>query len=57
MDLHRHINQRTVTPVSGGYTIASAASKLPLTTPSNANGALITQQAASDTALQKWNIG
>ncbi|MFD5922494.1 RICIN domain-containing protein [Kitasatospora sp. NPDC058201] len=52
-----HVNQRwTIASVNGGYTIASADSKLLLTTASTANGALITQQAASRTALQKWNI-
>ncbi|MFE2722611.1 RICIN domain-containing protein [Kitasatospora sp. NPDC059327] len=53
-----HANQRwTITPVSGGYTIASADSKLLLTTASTADGALITQQATSGTALQRWTIG
>ncbi|MFB8237551.1 family 20 glycosylhydrolase [Kitasatospora purpeofusca] len=50
-------NQRwTITPVSGGYTIASAKTKLLLTTASAADGALVTQRAASPNTLQKWTI-
>ncbi|MFB8237549.1 RICIN domain-containing protein [Kitasatospora purpeofusca] len=52
-----HVNQRwMIASVNGGYTITSADSKLLLSTASTANGALITQQAASRTALQKWTI-
>ncbi|MGV9266944.1 family 20 glycosylhydrolase [Kitasatospora sp. NPDC003701] len=51
-------NQRwTATPVSGGYTLASAKSGLLLTTASTADDALVTQQAASGSALQRWTIG
>ncbi|MFC9331575.1 M4 family metallopeptidase [Kitasatospora sp. NPDC057015] len=51
-------NQRwTVTPAtSGGYKIASKSSGLLLTTASTTNGALVTQQADTDTALQRWTI-
>ncbi|MFD8972639.1 M4 family metallopeptidase [Streptomyces sp. NPDC059593] len=51
-------NQRwTVTPASsGGYKIASAKSGLLLTTASTVNGALATQQADTDSALQRWMI-
>ncbi|MFE2726140.1 family 20 glycosylhydrolase [Kitasatospora sp. NPDC059327] len=50
-------NQRwTVTPVSGGHTITSVKTGFLLTTASTADGALITQRAASRTALQKWTI-
>ncbi|MFE0464381.1 family 20 glycosylhydrolase [Kitasatospora sp. NPDC058965] len=47
----------TVTPVGGGYTIASAKSGLLLTTASTADGALVTQQANTGSALQTWTLG
>ncbi|MFJ9952898.1 RICIN domain-containing protein [Kitasatospora sp. NPDC091207] len=51
-------NQRwLVTPVSGGYRIVSRKSGLLLTTASAANGARVTQQADSGSALQRWTIG
>ncbi|MFI6318249.1 RICIN domain-containing protein [Nonomuraea sp. NPDC050556] len=50
-------NQRwVVTAVSGGYKVASQKSGLLLTTASTANGALVTQQADSGSALQRWAI-
>src|SRR5258708_5481439 len=46
-----------VTPLAGGgYTIASVKSGLLLTTASTANGALVTQQANTNSALQHWTI-
>ncbi|WP_406193248.1 RICIN domain-containing protein [Kitasatospora sp. NBC_01560] len=51
-------NQRwLVTPVGGGYRIASAKSGLLLTTASTADGAKVTQQADSGSALQLWTTG
>ncbi|MEV4897725.1 RICIN domain-containing protein [Nonomuraea sp. NPDC055795] len=52
-------NQRwVVTPASGGgHTIAARHSGLLLTTASTADGALVTQQAGSGSALQRWTIG
>ncbi|MFC9331580.1 RICIN domain-containing protein [Kitasatospora sp. NPDC057015] len=48
----------TVAPASsGGYKIASKNGGLLLTTASTANGALATQQADTDSALQRWTIG
>jgi alpha-L-fucosidase 2 len=51
-------NQRwIVTPVSGGqYTIASQRSGLLLTTATTADGALVTQQADTGSALQRWSL-
>ncbi|MFI6602552.1 RICIN domain-containing protein [Nonomuraea sp. NPDC050536] len=50
-------NQRwVVAPVSGGYAIASQKSGLLLTTASTADGALVTQQADTGSALQHWTI-
>ncbi|GIG61535.1 hypothetical protein Lfu02_59070 [Longispora fulva] len=40
----------------GGYTLASKSSGLLLTTASTANGALVTQQADTNSALQHWTI-
>ncbi|PYC78261.1 hypothetical protein C7C46_16515 [Streptomyces tateyamensis] len=52
-------NQRwTVTPVAGGgYTVASQKSGLLLTTASSTDGALVTQQPDTGSALQHWTIG
>ncbi|MER5863208.1 family 20 glycosylhydrolase [Kitasatospora sp. NPDC002040] len=52
-------NQRwQVTALTGGgYTLASARSGLLLTTGSTANGAPVTQQADSGSALQHWVVG
>lgn len=52
-------NQRwTVTRLaSGAYTVASVKSGLLLTTASTANGAAVTQQPNSGSALQQWTIG
>ncbi len=47
----------TVTPVTGGYTIASAKSRLLLTTASTADGSPVTQQTGNGTALQTWTLG
>ncbi|GIG62504.1 galactosylceramidase [Longispora fulva] len=50
-------NQRWIaTPVTGGYTLTSQSSGLLLTTASTADGALITQQANTNSALQHWAI-
>ncbi|MFE3106044.1 family 20 glycosylhydrolase [Kitasatospora indigofera] len=52
------LNQRwqAVALAGGGYTLASAKSGLLLTTASTANGALVTQQADTNSALQHWTI-
>lgn len=51
-------NQRwLVTPVSGGYRIASGKSGLLLTTASGTDGARVTQQADTGSTLQRWTIG
>ncbi|MFJ8441469.1 RICIN domain-containing protein [Kitasatospora griseola] len=51
-------NQRwIVSAVSGGYTIASQSSGLLVTTASTANGALVTQQPDTGSALQRWTVG
>ncbi|WP_308130202.1 RICIN domain-containing protein [Kitasatospora aureofaciens] len=52
-------NQRwTVTPgTGGGYTFASQKSGLLLTTASTGDGALVTQQPDTGSALQRWAIG
>ncbi|MET9735622.1 RICIN domain-containing protein, partial [Streptomyces sp. NPDC006458] len=42
---------------SGEYTIASAKSGLLLSTASTANGAKVTQQADTGSALQHWTVG
>ncbi|HEY3479100.1 MAG TPA: RICIN domain-containing protein, partial [Streptomyces sp.] len=48
----------TVTPQSGGaYTVASVNSGLLLTTASASDGALVTQQPDTGSALQRWNLG
>ncbi|MFE7627427.1 RICIN domain-containing protein [Streptomyces sp. NPDC057509] len=48
-------NQRwTATPTTGGHTLTSKSSGLLLTAPSPADGALLTQEAASATAVQAW---
>ncbi|MEV6010337.1 RICIN domain-containing protein [Streptomyces sp. NPDC051976] len=48
----------TVTQQSGGaYTVASVKSGLLLTTASTTDGALVTQQADTGSALQRWTIG
>ncbi|MCZ4098416.1 RICIN domain-containing protein [Streptomyces sp. H39-C1] len=48
----------TVTPLAGGgYTVKSVKSGLLLTTASTADGALLTQQADTNSALQHWTIG
>jgi hypothetical protein len=50
-------NQRwTVEPATGGYRVRSLSSGLLLTTASTSNGALVTQQPATDAALQVWAI-
>ncbi|MFC9330716.1 RICIN domain-containing protein [Kitasatospora sp. NPDC057015] len=50
-------NQRwVVTAVTGGYTVASKSSGLLLTTASASDGALVTQQADTGAALQRWSI-
>ncbi|MDH6709474.1 hypothetical protein P3T27_006222 [Kitasatospora sp. MAA19] len=50
-------NQRwLVSPVAGGYTITSQQSGLALTTASTADGALVTQQPDTGSALQIWSI-
>ncbi|MET9618735.1 RICIN domain-containing protein [Kitasatospora indigofera] len=50
-------NQRwVVTAITGGYTIAAKSSGLLLTTASATNGALVTQQADTGSALQHWTI-
>ncbi|MCX5208499.1 family 20 glycosylhydrolase [Kitasatospora sp. NBC_00240] len=52
------LNQRwQVTPLTGGgYTLTSAKSGLLLTTASTTNGALVTQQTNTNSALQHWTI-
>ncbi|OKI12575.1 hypothetical protein A6A07_16910 [Streptomyces sp. CB03911] len=52
------LNQRwqVVALSGGGYTLASAKSGLLLTTASTANGALVTQQNDTNSALQHWSI-
>ncbi|MGV9631201.1 RICIN domain-containing protein [Streptomyces sp. NPDC003487] len=42
---------------SGAYTVASLRSGLLLTTASTADGAAVTQQPDSGSALQQWTIG
>jgi hypothetical protein len=46
-----------VTAVTGGYTITSKSSGLLLTTASTSDGALVTQQPDTGSALQHWTIG
>ncbi|GAA5020792.1 RICIN domain-containing protein [Kitasatospora paranensis] len=46
-----------VTAVTGGYTITSKSSGLLLTTASASDGALVTQQPDTGSALQHWTIG
>ncbi|QMU71204.1 RICIN domain-containing protein [Streptacidiphilus sp. P02-A3a] len=47
----------TVTELlSGGYTLTNVNSRLLLTTASTANGALVTQQPDTGSALQQWTI-
>ncbi len=51
-------NQRwLVTAATGGYRIASQRSGLLLTTASAADGAAVTQQADTGSALQRWTVG
>ncbi|GLW72758.1 hypothetical protein Kpho02_50570 [Kitasatospora phosalacinea] len=51
-------NQRwVVTAATGGYSITSKSSGLSLTTASTADGALVTQQADTGSALQRWTLG
>ncbi|MER5911444.1 RICIN domain-containing protein [Streptomyces sp. NPDC001982] len=51
-------NQRwTVTAVPAGYTLTSLKSGLLLTTASTADGAPVTQEADSGSALQHWSLG
>ena len=46
-----------LTPLSGGgYSISSSVSGLLITTASTASGALVTQQANTNSALQQWTI-
>ncbi|MER8185227.1 RICIN domain-containing protein [Kitasatospora sp. NPDC094015] len=45
-----------VTPVTGGYTVTSQATGLLLTTASTSDGALVTQQPATGSTLQRWTI-
>jgi hexosaminidase len=48
----------TATPLAGGgYTLKSVKSGLLLTTASTSDGALVTQQADTNSALQHWTIG
>lgn len=48
-------NQRwSATPVTGGYRLTSKSSGLLLTAASTTNGAPLTQQAPSATAVQTW---
>ncbi|WP_326657079.1 RICIN domain-containing protein [Streptomyces sp. NBC_00385] len=50
-------NQRwTATPAAGGYRLTSRSSGLLLTAASTTNGALLTQQAPSTTAVQTWSF-
>ncbi|WP_234371453.1 RICIN domain-containing protein [Streptomyces sp. XY431] len=49
--------QWVVTAVAGGYTIASKNSGLLLTTASLSDGALVTQQPDTGSALQHWTVG
>ncbi|WP_371618986.1 RICIN domain-containing protein [Streptomyces sp. NBC_00454] len=42
---------------NGAHTVASASSGLLLTTASSGNGALVTQQPDTGSALQQWTIG
>lgn len=55
---HGGSNQRWVVTAlaGGGYTVASLKSGLLLTTASTANGALVTQQANTNSGLQHWSI-
>ncbi|MFD0351069.1 RICIN domain-containing protein [Kitasatospora aburaviensis] len=41
---------------NGSYTVISAGSGLLLTTASTANGALVTQQADTNSPLQQWSV-
>ncbi|WP_412543379.1 RICIN domain-containing protein [Longispora sp. K20-0274] len=52
-------NQRWIVTAlaGGGYTITSKSSGLLLTTASTSDGALVTQQADTNSALQHWAIG
>ncbi|MGW0122062.1 family 20 glycosylhydrolase [Streptomyces sp. NPDC003327] len=52
-------NQRwRIAPVTGGgHTLTSVKSGLLLTTASTANGALVSQQPANGSALQRWTVG
>ncbi|WP_034594560.1 RICIN domain-containing protein [Hamadaea tsunoensis] len=52
-------NQRWIVKAlpGGGYTVASQRSGLLLTTASSTDGALVTQQADTGSALQHWTIG
>ncbi|MFG2825448.1 RICIN domain-containing protein [Kitasatospora sp. NPDC048365] len=51
-------NQRWIlTATSGGYKVTSQKSGLSLTTASAANGALVTQQTDTGSALQRWTVG
>ncbi|AYG78992.1 Extracellular exo-alpha-L-arabinofuranosidase [Streptomyces hundungensis] len=52
-------NQRWVITAApgGGYTLASKAGGLLLTTASGADGALVTQQPDTGSALQRWTLG
>ncbi|MEU1231493.1 RICIN domain-containing protein [Streptomyces sp. NPDC005828] len=55
---HGGSNQRwnLVRQASGGYTVTSARSGLSMTTASTADGAAVTQQADTGSALQRWTI-
>ncbi|MEU0403268.1 family 20 glycosylhydrolase [Streptomyces sp. NPDC006197] len=48
---------RVAAATGGGHTLTSVKSGLLITTASTANGALVTQQPNSGTALQRWTIG
>ncbi|MER7536675.1 RICIN domain-containing protein [Streptomyces sp. NPDC097704] len=55
---HGGSNQRwnLVRQAAGGYTVTSARSGLSMTTASTADGAAVTQQADTGSALQRWTI-
>ncbi|MFF5282820.1 RICIN domain-containing protein [Streptomyces sp. NPDC013171] len=55
---HGGSNQRwnLVRQAAGGYTVTSARSGLSMTTASTADGATVTQQADTGSALQRWTI-
>ncbi|NUP50395.1 MAG: RICIN domain-containing protein [Catenulispora sp.] len=54
-----HSNQHWIATLlaNGAYTFKNVNSGLLLTTASTANGALVTQQADTGSALQRWSVG